>query len=153
MAAWRGRPVAPLWQDQALEHLQVKARGLLLLEEVWGWFQSSQEWGHTAEVCSSSVVALVPGCMWAAVQRALESGQLGRMYSGENPGHSAGQVLEREVEDRRNGQAQDPSVYHSEAVRRNPAEAGARRSGEEGGTESLGRHCMANGGRSPGSWQ
>lgn len=154
MAAWRGRPPdAPLWQGQALGHPQEKVRGPLLWEVVWGWFQSSQEWGHTAEVCSSFVEVLVPGYRQAAGQRGLESGQLKGTCSGENPGRSACRALEQEVEDHHNGQALDLSVYRSEAVRRIPAEVGARRSGEEGCTGSQGHHRMANGGRSPGSWQ
>lgn len=153
MAAWQGHPAALLWQGQALEHPQGMARGPLLWGVVLGWFQSSQEWGHTAEVCSSFVAVLVPGYRQTAGQRALVSGQLMGMCSGENPGRSADQTSEQEVEDHHNGRALDPSVFHSEAVRRIPAEVGARRSGEEACTGNQGHHCMANGDRSPVSWQ
>lgn len=154
MAAWRGHPpVSHLWQGPALERPQGKVRGPLLWEVVSDWFQSSQEWGHTVEVCSFFAAVLVPGYRQVAGQRGLGSVQLRGTCSGESPGHSAAQALEQEVEDHHNGRAPDLSVYRSEAFRRIPAEVGARRSGEEGCTGGQGRQRMANGDRSPGSWQ
>lgn len=74
MAAWPGRLAPHLWQGEASEGPQRTARGPLLWEGVWGCFQSSQEWGRIAEVCSSSVGVLVPGCRQAAGQRCPMSG-------------------------------------------------------------------------------
>jgi len=166
--SWRGEPP------------QEAVTGLLLWEAVWGWFQSSQVQGRTAEAWSSFVAPLVPGDTQAAGQPGLGSGQLKGTCSGENPGCNAGPPLKQELEDHHSGQKVedhhsgqkvedhhsgqkvedhhsgpelDPLVCRSEAARRIPAEVGARRSGEEGCTGSQGRHCMANGGRSPGSWQ
>lgn len=153
VAAWRDPPGAHLWRGKTLEPPRETMTGRLPWERVRGRGQSSQEQGHTAEACSSFVAALVPGCTKAAEGRGLGSGQQKGTRPGEDPGCSACRDPALAAEDHRSGWDPDLLVFRSEAARRIPAEAGARRSGGEGCTGSRVHHCTVRGGRGPGSWR
>lgn len=77
------------------------------LSEAYGWFQSSQERGRTAEVCSLSAVMLVPGYRRVAGRRVLGSEQLKDTSSGGDPDRNADQTLGEGEGGHRGGQVPD----------------------------------------------